>query len=247
MSTWHTDESLVKDLQKFQRASEIDARMRDNSGLRKIEHLVPLTPTEKLRLRFTSVIKARAVSYFFSAIAGIAVGQCVQNIERDVTGYDPVKREQLLQRKADRIERGTGWSRNVNPQQERERHIGALLNVTYTSLKQVITDPKQFIENTDTYQSVLEKYYNALKFIDDASFLIPAVLLFIMLGGYINRRIGRIQDDVVEAQERERLRSKINELIDVANQLADGTPRLKPVFSHALHDPGRSVAPVPGS
>ena len=82
------------------------------------------------------------------------MGQCVQNIERDVTGYDPVKREQLLQRKADRIERGTGWSRNVNPQQERERHIGALLNVTYTSLKQVITDPKQFIENTDTYQSV---------------------------------------------------------------------------------------------
>ena len=64
MRTWHTDESLVKDLQKFQRVSEIDARMRDNSGLRKIEHLVPLTPTEKLRLRFTSVIKARAVSYF---------------------------------------------------------------------------------------------------------------------------------------------------------------------------------------
>ena len=78
--------------------------------------------------------------------------------------------------------------------------------------------------------------------IDDASFLIPAVLLFIMLGGYINRRIGRIQDDVVEAQERERLRSKINELIDVANQLADGTPRLKPVFytpSMILEDPSR--------
>ena len=97
-----------------------------------------------------------------------------------------------------------------------------MLNVSYTSLKQVMTDPKQFIENTETYQSVLEKYYNALKFIDDASFLIPAVLSFIMLGGYIGRKIGRIQADMVEAEERERLRSKINELIDVANRLADG-------------------------
>jgi len=219
MTTLHTGETLVKELQKFQRTSEIE-QIREESRLGHIEHLVPLTRTEKRRLRFISVIKLKAVSYFFGAIAGIAVGQCVQDIERGVTGYDPVKREQLLQTKADRIERN-GRSQNANLRPERGRQdIGTLLNVTYTSLKQVMTDPKQFIENTETYQSVLEKYYNALKFIDDASFLIPAILLFIMLGGYIDRRISRIQDDVVEVEESERLRLKINELIDAANRLA---------------------------
>ena len=236
MTQLHTGETLVEELQKLQRASEIEAPIREKSRLRPIEHVVPLTRTDRLRLRFTSAIKVKAVAYFFGAIAGIAAGQYIQNIERGVTGYDPVKREQLLQTKADRIERN-GWSPNVNLRQERGRQdVGTLLNVTYTSLKQVITDPKQFIENTETYQSVLERYYNALKFIDDASFLIPAALSFIMLGGYIDRRIRRIRDDVVEAEERERLRSKINELIDVANRLADATGRLSPALSDTLHD-----------
>jgi hypothetical protein len=233
MTRLHTGETLVAELQKFQLASEIEAQTRKKGPLCRIDHLVPLTPKERLRLRFTSAVKIKAVSYFFSALAGIAAGQYVQDIERVVTGYDPVKREQLFQRKADRIERN-GWSPNANVPQERGRQdVGTLLNATYASLKQVMTDPKQFIENTETYQSVLEKYYNALKFIDDASFLIPAVLSFIMLGGYIDRRISRIQDDVLEAEERERLRSKINELIDVANRLADGTGRLSPAPSDA--------------
>jgi hypothetical protein len=225
MTSLQTCETLVEELQKLQPAGEIESEIRDKSRLRQIEHLVPLTGTEKLRCRFTRAIKLKVVSYFLSAMAGIAAGQCVQDIERAVTGYDPVKREQLLQRKADRIER-SGWSENAKARQERGRQdVSTLLNVSYTSLKQVMTDPKQFVENTETYQSVLEKYYNALKFIDDASFLIPAVLLFFMLGGYVDRRVSRIRADMVEAEERERLRSKINELIDVANRLADGTGR----------------------
>jgi hypothetical protein len=225
MTRLHTSENLVEELQNFQRASEIEAQLAKKSRLPQIERLVSLTRTERLRLRLTSVIKAKVVSYLFSAIAGIAAGQCVQDIERGITGYDPFKRQQLLQRKADRIER-SGWSENAKARQERGRQdVSTLLNVSYTSLKQVMTDPKQFVENTETYQSVLEKYYNALKFIDDASFLIPAVLLFFMLGGYVDRRVSRIRADMVEAEERERLRSKINELIDVANRLADGTGR----------------------
>ena len=134
----------------------------------------------------------------------------------------------MLQKRANNIERP-----NARTSQEAKQNVGVWINVTYSSLKQVMTDPKQFIENTDTYQSVLEKYYNALKFIDDASFLIPAVLLFIMLGGCIDRRINRLQEDVVEAEERERLRSKINELVDVVNRRADGPGKTIQVLSDA--------------
>ena len=68
-------------------------------------------------------------------------------------------------------------------------------------------------------QSLLEKYYDTLKVIDHASFLVPALLLFLMLGGYIERRVSESRDDVVGSEERERLRSKINEIIDAANRL----------------------------
>lgn len=242
MTSLQTGETLVEGLQRFQSASEIQAGIREKNRLLEIEHLALPTGTERLRLRFTRVIKVKVVSYFLSAIAGIAVGLWVQSIERGVTGYDPVKREQLLQRKADRIERN-GWSENANARQEKGKgDIGTLLNSSYASLKQVMTDPKRFIENTETYQSLLERYYNALKFIDDASFLIPAVLCFIMLGGYIGRKMGRIQDDMLEAEERERLRSKINELIDVANLLAEETARSSPLPTRSMIQQRLSMA-----
>ena len=188
----------------------------DGSRLETIKHLAPLERTGKLRLRLAHAVKVKTVAYGLSALVAIAAGQAVQNIEREVTGYDPLKREQLLQRKAKKIE-----SRNASAQQgDAQRYdIGAWLNVHYHSVTQAITNPKELIENSDSYQSLLEKYYNTLKVIDDASFVVPAFLLFIMLGGYIERRVNRSQDDVVGTEERERLRAKINEVIDVANRL----------------------------
>ena len=180
-----------------------------------IEHLAPLTRTEKLRLRFARALKVKTVAYGLSAIVAVAAGQAVQNVERDVTGYDPLKREQLLQRKAQKLE-----SRNVLARTgDHQQPIGAWLNANYRLVRQAVNNPQELIENSDTYQSLLERYYNTLKVIDDASFLVPALLMFILLGGYLDRKVNRGQDDVVSRAERERLRSKINELIDATNRL----------------------------
>jgi hypothetical protein len=180
-----------------------------------IEHLSPLTRTEKLRLRFVRALKVKTVAYGLSAVVAVAAGQAVQNIQRDVTGYDPLKREQLLQRKAQKLE-----SRNVLAHtRDHQQHIGAWLNANYRLVRQAVNNPQELIENSDTYQSLLEKYYNTLKVIDDAAFLVPALLLFILLGGYLERKVKRGQDDVVSTAERERLRAKINEVIDAANRL----------------------------
>jgi len=185
------------------------------SRLKTIEHLVPLTRTEKLRLRLSNALKVKATAYGISAFLALAAGQAVQNVEREVTGYSPLKREQLLQKIAQKTESRNAWSQTDSRQQD----IGAWLQARYRVVTQAINNPQELIENSDTYQSLLEKYYNTLKVIDDASFLVPALLLLILLGGSIERRIKRSQDDVIGKAETERLRAKINEVIDAANRL----------------------------
>lgn len=185
------------------------------SEVETIERLVPLTRTEKLRLRLANALKVKAAAYGLSALFALAAGQAVQNVEREVTGYSPLKREQLLQKIAQKIESRYAWSHTNSPQQD----IGAWLQARYRAVTQAINNPQELIENSDTYQSLLEKYYNTLKVIDDASFLVPALVLFILLGGSIERRMKRSQDDVVSKAERERLGAKINEVIDAMNRL----------------------------
>ena len=209
----NVDDGAIEQVRQLEQRNKLQVRMTGGSRLNTIEHLTPLTRTEKLRLRFARALKVKTIAYGLSAVIGVAAGQAVQNIEREATGYHPLKREQLLQRKAEKID---AWAQRGDPQQQ---HIGAWLNANYRLVTQAITNPKELIENSDTYQSLLEKYYNTLKVIDDASFLVPALLLFILLGGYIERRVNRSQDDVVGTEERERLRLKINEVIDAANQL----------------------------
>jgi hypothetical protein len=210
------DDAIVERVQQAELPKTLQVRVMGGSRLETVKPLAPLERTEKLRLRLAHAVKVKTIAYGLSAVVALAAGQAIRNVEREVTGYDPVKREQLLQRKAKKIE-----SRNALAQQgDAQRYdIGTWLNVHYRSVTQAITNPKELIENSDSYQSLLEKYYNTLKVIDDASFIVPAFLLFIMLGGYIERKVNRSQDDVVGTEERERLRAKINEVIDVANRL----------------------------
>ena len=211
-STVH--DAAIEHVQQAERPIKLQVRIIE-SRLETIEHLVPLTRTEKLRLRFANALKVKAAAYGLSALLAVAAGQAVQNVEREVTGYSPVKREQLLQKMAQKIEARTAWSQTDSRQQD----IGAWLHARYRAVTLAINNPQELIENSDTYQSLLEKYYSTLKVIDDASFLVPALLLFILLGGSIERRVKRSQDDVVSKAERERLRAKINEVIDAANRL----------------------------
>ena len=194
---------------------ELHVQITGRGRLEKIEHLTLLTRREKLRLRLAHALKVKTAAYGLSAVVAGAGGLAVQNMEREVTGYHPLKREQLLQRKAERVDARKAWTQRDRPQQD----VGAWINANYRLVTQAFTNPKELIENSDTYQSLLEKYYNTLKVIDHASFLVPALLLFLMLGGYIERRLSESRDDVVGSEERERLRSKINEIIDAANRL----------------------------
>jgi hypothetical protein len=211
-STVH--DAAIEHVQQAEHSIKLQVRIIE-SRLETIEHLVPLTRTEKLRLRLANALKVKAAAYGLSALLAVAAGQAVQNVEREVTGYSPVKREQLLQKIAQKIEARNAWSQTDSRQQD----IGAWLHARYRAVTQAINNPQELIENSDTYQSLLEQYYNTLKVIDDASFLVPALLLFILLGGFIERRVKRSQDDVVSKAERERLRAKINEVIDAANRL----------------------------
>jgi hypothetical protein len=210
------DEAVIEQVHSLEHPNELQVRLTRGSRLRSIEHLAPLTRREKLRLRLANTLKVKIAAYGLGAVIAVAAGLTVQKMEREVTGYDPLKREQLLQRKANKIDSRNAWVQTGDLQRQ---DIGAWFTAHYRSMTQAITNPKEFIENSDTYQSLLEKYYNTLKVIDDASFLIPAVLLFIVLGGYIERKVKRSHDDVVGTEERERLRAKINEVIDAANRL----------------------------
>jgi hypothetical protein len=210
------DDAAIEHVQRLEQPTRLQVRITAGSRLKTIEHLTPLTRTEKLRLRFAHALKVKTAAYGLSAVVAVAAGLAVQSVEREVTGYDPLKREQLLQRKAEKIASRNAW---VQTGDRRQQDIGAWFNAHYRLVTQAITNPQELIENSDTYESLLEKYYNTLKVIDDASFLVTALLLFLMLGGYIDRRVNRSQDDVVSAEERERLRSKINEVIDAANRL----------------------------
>ena len=57
------------------------------------------------------------------------------------------------------------------------------------------------------------------KFIDDAVFIFPAMLTFIMLGGYISRKLKDMQGDAIARKENQIMADKINELVDRMNDL----------------------------
>src|SRR5688572_4938568 len=97
-------DAAIEQIQQLERAEELQVRITGGSGPAKIEHLAPLTRTEKLRLRFANGLRVKTIAYGLSAVVALAAGQAVQNLERHATGYDPMKRELLLERRAQKID-----------------------------------------------------------------------------------------------------------------------------------------------
>ena len=89
----------------------------------------------------------------------------------------------------------------------------------FKKAKQGVLNPKEFIQNTEMYKSIHLKYLSLLEFIDDASFAVPALLMFVMLGGFLRRKLTDISGDVVDKAEKKILADKINELVDTANNM----------------------------
>lgn len=179
-----------------------------DSMLQPLEKLKPLTQREKLQKKLSNFLKVKLGAYGMAALVGIASGTYVQNVERGITGYNPAKHARLLEKK--KVE---------SPDQGEPGDVMTWFERTYESLKKAASDPRNFIEDIGMYKTILEKYYVVLKLIDDVAFIAPALLIFIMLGGYLNRRLVGMQGDTIARAQNDRIISKVNELIVRSNAL----------------------------
>ena len=156
--------------------------------MKSIEPLTPISKKEKLRITVGNFLKIKLAAYGMSAVAGIAGGNMIQDAERLVTGYNPTKHEELLKntgaKKANDFE-DFKKEEKVKKKLEIRKWFSDMRN----KMKDAAVDPAKYIEGTDIYRNLLVKYYEVLKFIDDTTFLVPALLIFIMLGGYLSRKL----------------------------------------------------------
>ncbi len=186
--------------------------------MEQIEKVEVLTKKQKMFLRLKNFLKIKTVAYTVSAAAGMGAGNATQNIERDITGYDPVVHQAAIEKSK---EIATNDYENFKKENEAKEKKGTLewAKDIFEKAKQGILNPKEFIKNTEMYRAMYLKYLSTLKFIDDAAFIVPALLMFIMLGGFLSRKMKEVGGDVVDKTEKELLRAKINELVEHANDM----------------------------
>lgn len=183
-----------------------------------IEQLEVLSVREKFYLRFNKFVKTKAIAYTVAGAAGFAVGHTTQEGERNITGYSPAKHAELIKSITQKAgDLSFEEFKKTKEAKEKNDIQGWFSNVT-EKIKQNGLSPMKYIENTDIYKSLLLKYFNLLKFIDDASFLLPAILMFIMLGSYVSKKLTTFSGDVVEKKQNEKIIAKINELVISANE-----------------------------
>lgn len=185
-----------------------------------IEEIKKLSGKEKFVLKAKNFLMTHAFAYGVSALAGVGVGVMTQKIERDITGYDPIIHEKIKEGIKNPSSADFDQFKKDKLEQEK-KGIKSWFSETYKKLKNGVLHPKEFIQSTDTYRTIQLQYLSALSFIDDVSFFAPALLMFIMLGGYVVRKLEAMQGDIVLKKENEMVITKINELVGVANILLD--------------------------
>ncbi len=189
-----------------------------------IEKLEPMSKMEKWSIKTKNFLKIKAISYGVSAAVGAGVGYKVQEMERAVTGYSPDKHEKVIKDIAATKEKVDSFEEFKKQQTEKRKNsikemaLGFLSDIK-EKIKQNGVDPKKYLENTEMYRNLLSKYYDTLKFIDDVSLLAPALLMFIMLGGFLSRKLTEMKGDAVQKEQITRIIAKINELADNINAI----------------------------
>lgn len=185
-----------------------------------IEAIKKLSGKEKFVLKAKNFLMTHAFAYGVSAAAAVGVGSISQKIERDITGYDPVAHEKIKEGIKNPPNADFDQFKKEKANQEK-KGLKSWFTETYKKIKNGALHPKEFIQNTDTYKTIQLQYLSALSFIDDVSFFAPALLMFIMLGGYVVRKLETMQGDIILKKENEIVVAKINELVGVANILLD--------------------------
>ncbi len=181
-----------------------------------MEHVKLPTNREKMWLKLKSFLGVNIVAYTIGAAAGAGVGKVSQDWWREKTGYDPKAHAEL---EAEMEKSKTGDFETFKKEKEAKERQGILdrMKSVFEETKKGISNPTEYIKNTQMYK---EMYLNFLKLaggFDTAAFIMPGLLMFIMLGGYVSRKLTAWKGDVAQEENNARFAAKINELVDFAN------------------------------
>jgi hypothetical protein len=185
----------------------------------KIQPLEDKTQGEKMLRKIRNFLTVRAVAYGVGAVAGVGAGTLVQQGERDVTGYDPITHQAFVLGTNKPVTDLESFKQEKKDKEKRS--VKEWASDTLRSLKSKALNPKEAIQGTEMYREVMMKYLATLKFIDDVSFLAPALLMFVMLGGYLTRTLTKIVGTYEEQEEKNKVIDKINELVQNANSILE--------------------------
>jgi hypothetical protein len=184
----------------------------------RIEELNPLSKSEKLALRFKNFLKIRLTAYGIGAATAFGAGSATQSLERDVTGYDPKTHAEL--KAAKEVTKVDDFEKFKEEKKvEEKKSLLSWAKGIVDKVKSVAENPEAYIKGHDMYKEVQLKYMKMLEFIDDAAFIAPALLTFIMLGGFLSRKLDSLQGNTIDKEEKKMIRSKINELVEASNQM----------------------------
>jgi hypothetical protein len=184
-----------------------------------IKEVNPLTKREKMLLKLKNFLRLKTISYSIGAAVGVVGGQVAQNTYRDTTGYDPVKHGQL--EKELRKDVGNFEDFKKEKQEEREKGLGDWYKILKEKIEKNGMNPMEYIKDSKTYKEILLNFYKMQEVGDKVSFYAPALLIFIMLGGYINRKLTTLSGDPVRKEELRQITEKINELVGEANRMRE--------------------------
>ncbi len=182
----------------------INQNPNNNQEDKKIENIRGLTRKEKWLLQSKTTLKRIFAAYALASSMAIFGGQALQNVSRKITGYDEEAREEHAELK----------KKSEDP--NHAKYFEEEKNVLQKWVNKFLETAKK-ITNGEMYEDLKLKYYNLLNFIDDAAFLVPAVLIFIMLGRFLNEKIKKIEGDPVQKAEKNNIYNKINEIINKLN------------------------------
>ena len=170
-----------------------------------IEQLKYPTKKEEFLIRSKKTLKRIFAAYGASAILGIAGGKGVQNVTRDITGFDEATRAK--------------YEKLLDKEKQKENTVKVEEDKSFLrKWADKISNTTKEIANGEMLDEIKLNYYKILNLIDDTAFLVPAILIFLMMGRYANRMLKRVNGgDPVQKKKEELVLNKINEIVNKLN------------------------------
>ncbi len=185
--------------------------------MEQIKPVEKISPANKFLIKLKSLVTSKSIAYGASAAIGAVSGSALQEQSRTATGYDPISHATLKAELVSGKENGKEKSEFEEQKEVKKRAVLERFQSMIGKIKRA--DPREVIKNSETYKQLKDQFLDLVKYIDDASFWVPALFTFILLGGYLDRKISALQGDPVNKAEMMILREKINEIIGAVEDL----------------------------